>query len=126
MVRYVYAAKQNPGTIVNKIGKYLNSNIDGTFKMKFHPMECEIYMRMYYQVPERPETLDEMQFIISITSYQNKIRINITENNALEKTIGQVILKPEEYADAGLVKKKVLWALKKAIGKEYSEYDFIY
>lgn len=126
MIRIIYAAKQNPGTAVNKIGKYLKANIDGAFKIEFRPMECEVYMRMYYQVPEHPETLDEMQFIINITSYQNKVRINITENTEMEKTIGQVILAPEEYADLGLVKKKVLWAIRKAIGKEYADYDFVY
>lgn len=126
MKRYIYAAKANPGTVVNKIGKYLNSNVDGAFKMTFYPMGCAVYMRMYYQIPQDPDSLKEMQFIIDITSYQNKIRINITENTAMEKTIGQVILKPEEYSDLMLIKRKVLLALRKAIGREYAEYDFVY
>lgn len=126
-MRYVRAASTfNAGSYINKVGKYLNKNIDGAFKMNFKPMECEVIMRMYYQVPNDPESLDEMHFIINITSYQNKLRVNLTEDTAMEKTIGQIILKPEELTDLQLVKKKVLEKIRKFIEKEYAEYDFIF
>lgn len=120
------AEKLNPGTWINKVGKYLKSNIDGAFKIAFKPMHCEVTMRMYYQVPKDPDSLDEMHFTIDITSYQNKLRINITEDTLMEKTIGQIILDPDELSDLDLVRKKILLRIKKAIAKEYAEYDFIY
>lgn len=126
MKRYIYAAVKNSASIVNKVGKYLNKNIDGAFKIEFKSNECEVTMRMYYQVPDDPDSFEEMHFIINITSYQNKLRINLTEDTPMEKTIGQVILKEEELSDLSLVKYKVMSALKKAIAKEYKEYDFIY
>ena len=126
MKRLVYAAKQSSGSIVNKVGKYLNKNIDGAFKIEFNPMECEITMRMYYQVPGDADSLDEMHFLINITSYQNKLRINLTEDTDMEKTIGQLIIFPEELNDLSLVKKKILERIKRFIAKEYAEYDFIY
>lgn len=125
MKRFIYA-KTEPGTWIKKVGKYLNNTIDGAYKMAFHPMECEIFMRMYYQVPGIKESFDEMKFIISITSYQNKLRINLTENDEFEKTIGQLILFPEELNDLGIVRKRVMQMIKKAISKEFDEFDFIY
>lgn len=119
-------ASSNSGSIVNKVGKYLKNNIDGAYKIKFSPMECEVTMRMYYQVPEEPDTTDEMQFLLNITSYQNKVRVNITEDTAMEKTIGQVILTPEELKNLTLAKRKILSKVRRFIEKEYSEYDFIY
>lgn len=122
----VYAVTQSPGTMINKVGKYLNKNIDGAFKIEFGPMECEVTMKMYYQIPGDPESFDEMHFKINITSYQNKIRVNLTEDTPLEKTIGQVILNEEELADLNLAKKKILTKLQKAIRREYMQYDFIF
>lgn len=125
MLKYIYA-RDDMGSIVNKIGKYLKKNIDGAFKVTFSGMTCEVDMRMYYQVKDEPDTFNEMIFHINITSYQNKVRVNITEDTRMEKTIGQLILKQEELHDMGLVMKKVLQALKRAIAKEYADYDFVY
>jgi hypothetical protein len=125
MKRLIYAS-YSPGTLIKKVGKYLNDVIDGTYKIAFHPMECEIFMRMYYQIPNVKESFDEMKFIISVTSYQNKLRINLTEDDEYEKTIGQLILFPEELTDLPIVRKRVLQMIKKAISKEFREFDFIY
>lgn len=128
MVRYVYASNTMPdaGAIVNKVGKYLKKNIDGAYKITFKSMTCEVEMRMYYQLEGDPQTFNEMDFEISITSYQNKVRVNLTEITELEKTIGQIILREEELKDLSLAKKRILETLKKAIAKEFSDYIFVY
>lgn len=120
------ASNANAGTAVNKVGKYLKKNIDGAFRIEFKPMECEITMRMYYQVPGDPDTFEEMHFLINITSYQNKLRVNLTEDTDMEKTIGQFIATDEEVHDLNLLKKKILTKIKRFIEKEYSEYEFVY
>lgn len=122
----IVASSKNQGSIVNKIGKYLNSHIDGAYKITFHTMECEVTMMMYYQIPGDPDSLDRMDFNINITSYQNKVRINLTETDEFEKTIGQIILSEDETHDLPLVQKKVLTQLKRSIAREYEEYDFVY
>lgn len=125
----VYAAQQqkiNPGTWINKVGKYLKDHIDGAFKIKFSAMHCEVSMRMYYQVPGTPQSFSEMIFLIDITSYQNKLRINITENTRMEKTIGQIILGPDQLGDLNTVRATVLQKIQKFIAKEYAAYDFVY
>lgn len=125
MKRYIHSATDR-GSIVNKVGKYLKKNIDGAYKIAFNGMNCIVTMRMYYQVEDDPDTFNEMDFLIDITSYANKIRVNLTEDTKLEKTIGQVILTPEEVKDLSLAKKRILHALKRAIEKEYKDYIFIY
>lgn len=127
MFKYIVAsANFNAGAYVNKIGKYLNKNIDGAYKITFKPMLCEVLMRMYYQLEGDPETFNEMDFEISITSYQNKIRVNLTELTELEKTIGQIILTEDEVKDLNLARKRILETLKKAINREFSDYIFIF
>ena len=125
MVRYIYA-RSDSGTIVNKVGKYLNKHIDGAYKITFKSMTCEVLMRMYYQVEGDPDTFNEMNFEISITSYQNKVRVNLTEITDMEKTIGQIILRDEELKDLSLAQKRILSTLRRAIEKEYKDYIFVY
>lgn len=119
-------AQSNSGSLNNKIGKYLKQHIDGAFKIEFKPMECIVTMLMYYQMPNQPETFEEMNFEISIASYQNKIRVNVTEITALEKTICQIILSQEEANDLPLLKKKILGKIRQRLEKEYEDYEFIY
>ena len=116
----------NPGQYVNKVGKYLRKNIDGAYKITFSPEQCSVLMKMYYQIPGDPDSFSEMDFIIDIATYANKLRVNITENDENEKTIGQLILDLFELGDLGTVKAKVMNKLIKSISKEYSEYDFVY
>lgn len=130
MKKLIYSSVQqqriNPGTWIKKVGKFLNDNIDGAFKIKFGAMNCEVWMKMYYQVPGRADTFEEMDFLIDITSYQNKLRVNLIEDTYDEKTVGHFVLKPEELTDLHKVKSDVLAKIQKYIAKEYADYDFIY
>lgn len=126
MLTTIYSSKVNPGTAVNKLGKFLYKNIDGAFKMSFKAMSCEILMRMYFQVPGDADSMEEMIFSIDIVSYANKIRINITEQTEMEKTIGQIIIDPDKVDQIDEIKKKILNRIQKYIAKEYAEFDFVY
>lgn len=124
----VIAAKQlpNPST-VKAIGKYLYQNIDGAFKIEFKPNKCIIHNKMYYQIPHTTDPLQELDFWIDITTYQNKIRVNLTENNVMEKTIGQLIVSDKDLEDLNRLRDRVLKAIDKFMNKEYGdEYEFVY
>lgn len=128
MLTTIYNAteKRDMGTWINKVGKYLKQHIDGAYKIKFNAMNCEVWMRMYYQVPRDLSSFREIHFLIDITSYQNKLRVNLIEDTAMEKTVGQVILKPEELTDLESVKAKILEKIQRFIAKEYADYEFVY
>ena len=123
---YLRADAKQAGTYVNKIGKYLKQHLDGVYRIAFHPMECEVFFKLFYEIPGDKETFSEMNFVVSITSYQNKVRMNITEDSPREKTIGQCIISIEEVNDLSLIKEKFLDAFYKAVAKEYEGFDFIY
>ena len=122
----IYGSTGNSGTMVNKFGKYLKNHFVGAFKITFSSMSCQVYIRMYYQVPHKPESLKEMHFIIDITSYQDKLRVNLSEDTIMEKTIGQVILKEDDLSDMQIAQKKVFDKLIKCIKSEYEEFDFVF
>lgn len=122
----IYAARTNMGTWVNKVGKYLHQKLDGAYKIAFHPMECEVFIQMLFEIEGFRETFGEMKFVISIVSYQNKLRINITEISEREKTVGQLILKEEEINNLEHVRAKVIKSINKFLHKEYPDYYLVY
>ena len=114
------------GQLVNKIGKYLYKRIDGSYKIQFSVNTCDVYMFMYYQA--KGEEMHQMNFNISITTYQSKIRVNITEITVLEKTIGQIIYQPKTIGEMNEndFLSKVYRDVIGKIAKEYSEYEFAF
>ena len=134
MKKYVYSKSEafNAPSYIKPVGKYINKVIDGAYKIEFKSNMCIVYMRMYYQIPSRYQdqgadmSLKEMRFIINITSYANKLRINLTEDTEYEKTIGQLILAEDDLKDLNTIKYKVMKMIRKSIAKEYEGYEFIY
>ena len=139
--RYVTASenKEQAGQKVNRIAKYLKQHIDGAYKVSFSPMTADVYLTIYYQIPRHVLELmkkynaklentdmNSMDIDISITSYQNKVRINVIRMDDNEKTLGHFVLKPEDIVDLGdmlgLIKAKV----SQFIEKEYADYDFVF
>lgn len=109
---------------VNKIGKYLYKHIDGAYKISFSVNTCDVYMFMYYQAEGMD--MNEMRFDLSITTYQNKIRVNILEITDMERCIGQDIYRPEELENLELARNKIYNNVVKHISKTYSEYEFVF
>lgn len=115
-----------PGQQVNRVGKYLYKNIDGAFKITFGPNECTIKMRMYYQIPNDSKSLDEMHFNINITTYQNKLRVNVIEDTEMEKTLGHFTITPEQTKNLEVARDIIYDKVCHYIEREYSDYDFVY
>lgn len=125
----IFAAKSNAGAYVNRIGKYLKQNLDGAYKIQFNPMECEVFMEMLFEIPDQRDTYGEIRFLISIVSYQNKLRINLTEITEAEKTVGQIILTDadlESMSDFLPIRQKIVKYINKFLKKEYPEYYLVY
>ena len=112
------------GQLVNKFGKYLYRNIDGADKIEFTPNTCDVYMFMYYQAAG--EEMNEMRFDLSITTYSNKIRINITEVTSMERTIGQIIYPAEDLLNPQKAAERAYRDVIKKIEKAYADYEFVY
>lgn len=117
---------KDAASYVNRLGKYLKKKLDGAFKISFGPNHCVVYFKMLYELPDDRESFNEMVFSVDITSYQNKLRINLTEETVMEKTIGQLIIKPEYVSNLEYCKDKLMETLIKAINKEFEGYDFVY
>lgn len=126
--------KLEAGQQVNRIGKYLYKHLDSAFKMEKSVNTCDVYFTLYYQIPylqrrpgkgERNE-VEEMVIDLSITTYQNKVRVNILEVTPDERTLGFKAWKPELLQDLELSQTMILDEVKKKVEKAYQDFDFIY
>ena len=128
-------AKGSKGQQVNRVGKYLYAKFDSRDSIKFTPNTCEVYFTMYYQLPkerQRPEAgpeindLHEMQMCINITTYSNKIRVEINEISPYECTISFAVYDEALCDNLEVLRSKILTKLRKDICKQYVDYDFVF
>lgn len=139
MYRYITAGtKMQAGEKVNKIAKYIKKHIEGAYKLTFSPMTADVYVTIYYQIPDEViktvekynQTIDssmhQMDIDINITSYQNKIRINVIRMDDNEKTLGHFVIKPEDTEDLNAVLAAIKQKVSSFIEKEYQDYDFVF
>lgn len=130
---YVRSAKQNsiPASLqVNKIGKFLYTNMDGAYKFSKQANMFDVYVTLLYQVkPQyggRYDDVNEMTIDINITTYQNKIRINTIEMTPEERTLGYDLIDADDIGDLKKVKDTVEWLVGNRIRKAYKNYTILF
>ena len=126
--------KMQPGQMVNQFGKYLYKHLDGAFKITNHPNMCDVYFMLLYQTPledrhiGRPEEkkMHEMNIDLNVTTYQNKIRVNVIEISPEERTLGCYVLNEEQLSNLNEALSIIYNKVTKRISKVYEDYDFIF
>ena len=121
--------------LVNKVGKYLNQTLDGAYKYRISPNMNDIYLIVLYQYPykalrpgdpDRLSEVQEMHIDINITTYQNKLRMNLIEMSPDERTLGFFVIAPEKIKDLEFARAWVLQNLHKTLNKLFEGYIFLY
>lgn len=110
---------------VNRVGKYIYKNLDGAFKFKTSSNMCDVYITLLYEVPGSND-VQEMTLDLNITTYQNKLRVNIIELTPNERTLGYDLYLPEKLEDLEEAKKMILQKVIKRISKAYQDYNFLF
>ena len=85
---------------------------------------CDVYIILLYSEPESND-VQEMILDINITTYQNKIRINIIEVTPKERTIGFDLYTSEEMMNLQEASKKIYQKILKRVSKAYEDFDFL-
>lgn len=135
----IYSASNRPklqaGQQVNRVGKYLYKHLDSAQDIKYSPNTCDVYIGLLYQLPRelqdwtKPDDyndMHEMKINISITTYQNKIRVNVIEVTPQEKTLGCDVYQPDEFLNIEEGCSKIYQRVCKRLTKEFQGYDFIF
>lgn len=122
---YIRSAQDIPSSLqVNRIGKYLSKHLDGVYKTKKDRNTYDLYVHFIYQpFPEYTETppINELDIIISITTYQNKIRVNTIELTPDERTLGFDLIDPKLMDNLEEAKRYILNVVKKRVRKAYPD-----
>lgn len=120
--------------LVNIIGKRLKKQIDSAYAFKITSNMCDVYFTVFYQAKNLGSApgeyiysdLHEMSFDINITTYQNKIRVNILEISPREQTVNHVVYDPARYKDQFELQNFILYDIELKIAKRYKEYEFLF
>lgn len=120
---------------VNRVGKYLYNHIDGAFKYKTSSNMFDVYFTLLYQLPietqdwskgEDYNDVHEMTINLNITTYQNKLRVNIIELTPNQKTIGYDLYLPEQMINLEEARKLILDKVVKRVSRAYKDYEFLF
>lgn len=116
---------------VNRIGRYLYNHIDSAYRYKASSNTSDVYITVMYQLPvvRRPigdQEVHEMHIIISVTTYADKIRVNLIEISPDEVTLGHMAIPQDMVDNLDDLKKYILARIQKLLNKRYANYDFIY
>ena len=124
-----------PNQIIPKVAKYLYRSIDSAYDLKMSVNTADVFISVLYQLPiyvgvsktrSYDSDVNEMKLDINLTTYSNKIRMNIVEISPEEKTLGFDLFNPEDLEDVVEARKKILNKIKKRISKEFADYEFIF
>lgn len=127
--------KLQANQIVNKLGKYLYKQLDGAYKYTTSGNTCDVYTVLLYQIPkdrrvpelgESYNDVHEMNINLSLTTYQNKVRLNVIEITPEARTLGYHLYSPERVQDLEVGKKLALRDVAKDLSKAYKDYDFLF
>lgn len=121
--------------LVNILGKYMYKNIDGAYKFVTSSNMCDVYFTLLYQLrvedhlpTNAPEENDvhEMTIDINITTYQNKIRVNIIEMTPEQRTLGHDVFTPDQVVDVKKAKDLIYNRIVKRVTKAYRDFNFLF
>ena len=123
--------KYQGGQAVNKVGKYLFKHIDGAYDFTKGANTYDVYFTILYQLKEEYRTkqdndMHEMNINISLTTYSDKLRMNIIEISPREKTLGFNTFPLNKFDDLQSGYELVMKTVLKRLNKEYEDYDFIF
>lgn len=118
-------------TQVKRIGKYLYKNLESAYNFKSSSNMFDVYFTLYYQ--EKHPTLGiaingikEMNIDINITTYQNKVRVDIIEMTSAERTLGYNLYPTEKLNDLPSAMKLIWRNIVNKVSKAYADYEFIF
>lgn len=120
---------------VNKIGKYMYKHIASATSYKISGNMNDIYFTVLYEYPifskdpnERLTYSDtfEMKLNLNITTYQNKIRINLIEVSPDEQTLGYFLYPTDSFIDMKKAFDQILRDIDRRLNKVFENYTFIY
>lgn len=122
--------------LVNKVGQYLYNNIDSAYKGVRSTNTYDVYMFVLYQLPyeqwvpgkqnEGYNDMHEMHINISLTTYQSKVRVNVTEISPEEWTFGYILIPPEKLKNLEDARTLIYEKVAQKIQNHYKDYKFLF
>ena len=109
---------------VIRVGKYLVKFLDGVIKYKISSNMFDIYTTLLYADPKTPDT-QEMVLNLNLTTYQNKLRVDVIEITPEERTLGFDLFPLTQLDDLKTLSTKIYNKVLKRVEKAYRYFEFL-
>lgn len=120
--------------LVTSIGKYIYKNVEGAISQKSMPNSYEVRILVLYEIPKlqrrvgykEDQDLNEMIINLNLTTYKNKIRVNLIEETPEEQTLGYDLYEPDKLMNPSIARDRILEKVYTRLKKRFSEYEFVF
>lgn len=123
--------------VANSVGKSIYKRLDGGYSFVKTSTGCEVRSTILYQIPlelsnkynlsyEQKTQVNVMDVLISITTYSNKLRVEVVELTPEEKTIGFQTFKDSTFTNVQEGVAVVMNFVQRVIRDEFKDYDVLF
>lgn len=107
--------------LVNIIGKYLYSHIHNAQRYTKTGNSYELYIALIQQDEDSNEAPKKLMVSLNITTYQNKLRINLIAHTPSEETLGYALFNPSNFDSLDDAREQILRSMNKMLQSAYSK-----
>lgn len=127
----------NLNKVVNSLGKAIYKRLEGSYSFKKTSNMYEIKSTILYQIPkqisdkynlvdEERNKVNVMDVTVNITTYSDKIRVEVIEVTPEEKTIAFKTFKSDWFDNIQTGINYVYSFITSSIEKEFNGYEFLF
>lgn len=112
---------KSTNSLLKPLAKYLYTNIGSATSWTSQSNVVTVQFTVYivHPIDVEGQTIDHVDLEVNITTYSNKIRIELFEKTPLERTLAFYVYTPENVQDFKYMKTDILKKIKKAVTKYY-------
>lgn len=111
--------------LVNIVGKYVYKNINGGYEFKKRPNIVDMFFNIPCQYVDNPES-SQISVNINVTTYQDKLRVNLVEVSSMERTLGYFTVNVSKFADSQDLCKSIMNKIHTKLDKSFSDCTILY
>lgn len=127
----------SPSQVPGRLGKSLYKKIDGSYSYKTTSNSSEVRFTVLYQIPpevserynlsqDEREKVNVMDLLLSITTYSNKIRVELVELSPKEKTVAFKTFPADLFIDMPKGTSSVVSFIRSSVYKEFDGYNVLF
>ena len=107
--------------LVNSIGKYLYAHIHDAVRYSKSSNTYELLISTIQQADNEDSEPQQLLLSLSLTTYQNKLRVNVIAHTPAEQTLGYALFRVDNFSSLEDARETILARVNKILKSAYEK-----